>query len=173
MNYQPAFDMSWGPALYILGMFAFPFVVVWTLLSEAVTLYLLKFHRSFWRCLGNATAANLMSGVVGIIWQIYFFNISSYFHWVNNLIGSPTIDDYQTLDPRTQILGLALIFLVDWIGSILLEGVLLMIVRFAQWDSSFASAPGSEHQIRYALKISAIINTVSYAGFIIGLFIFL
>jgi hypothetical protein len=97
MHFQPVFDMSWGPALIMLGMMAFPFIVVWTLLSEAVTLYLLRYHQSFWRCLTNATAANLVSGVVGLIWQIFFFDITSYFFWVNSLIGSPPIDTYQTL----------------------------------------------------------------------------
>ena len=53
MPLQPPFDMSWGPALVMMGMIAFPFVVVWTLLSESIALFLLKFHKSYWRCLGD------------------------------------------------------------------------------------------------------------------------
>ena len=169
MNFQPVFDISWGVALYFLGMMVFPFVVVWTLLSEAVALYLLRFHRSFWRCLGNATVANLVSGAVGLAWQIFFFDITSYFYWVNSLIGSPPIDTYQTLDARTQFLGIGLLLLVGWIGSILLEGLVLMILRILQWDSASEREPGAQRLIWYALKVSAIINTISYSGLIVAM----
>jgi hypothetical protein len=172
MIFRPVFDMSWGAALAIAGMLAFPFFVAWTLASETITLYLLRFHRSFWRCLGNATLANLVSGAVGLVWQFFLFNTSSYFHWVNGLVGSPPIDDYQTLDPRTQFLGIALLLLVGWIGSVLLESIILAVLRIMQWDAVSAQEPDNHHPVWFPLKISVIINTVSYLGLFLGLIIF-
>ena len=169
MHFRPVLDMSWGPALAMWGLMMFPFVVVWTLLSESATLYLLHFQRSFWRCLGNVTLANLASGAVGMIWQFFLFDITAYFFWVNKLIGSPPIDTYQTLDPRTQFLGILILFLIGWVGSILLEGLVLRTLRFMQWDATSASEPDTQHSFGYALDVSAIINTVSYAGLVLAL----
>jgi hypothetical protein len=165
--------MGWYPALLISGFMALPFVVVWTILSEAVALYLLHFSRFFVRCLEHATIANLASGVVGLVWQFFFFYFSpyfySYFHWVNSLIGSPPINDYQTIDSRTILLAILLLFLVDWIGSILLEGLVLMFRQRSHWNFGSASEPGIQQPIWSALKASAIINTISYSGLIVAL----
>jgi hypothetical protein len=169
MHFRPVLDMSWGPALAMWGLMMFPLVVVWTLLSESVALYLLHFQRSFWRCLGNAIVANLASGAVGMIWQFFFFDITAYFFWVNKLIGSPPIDTYQTLDPRTQFFGILILFIIGLIGSILLEGLVLRVLHPLQGDASSASGPGAQHPFEYAFEVSAIINAVSYAGLILVL----
>jgi hypothetical protein len=165
--------MSWGPALMIMGMFAFPFVVIWTFLTESIALYLLHFHGSFWRCLGNATLVNLVSGVVGLVWTFTYFNITAYFYWVNDLVGSPPIDTYQTLNPRTEFMGIVILLVVGWIGSILLEALVLMGLRFAQWGPLSENERADQGLIWwYALEISAIINTVSYIGLFAALIIF-
>jgi hypothetical protein len=177
MHLEPALDMSWGPALAMLGIFAFPFVVIWTLISEAITLRLLRYHHSFWHCFGEVTLANLISGAVGIGWQIFMFNMTAYFYWVNGLIGSPPIDDYQTIATQTITVGIFLLLLAGWIGSILIEGLVLMGRR--SWRGDFAKTRELEPQrpnwrafLGQTWVASLIINTVSYAGLVVALVIF-
>jgi hypothetical protein len=146
---------------------------VWTLLSESVALYLLKFHKLYWRCLGNATLANLISGALGIFLTFTAFDITKYFYWVNGLVGSLPIDNYQTLSPRTELVGVVILLVITWIGSILLEWLVLMGLRFVQWNSLSEKEQAEHGPIwEYALEMSAIINTVSYAGMFIALFLF-
>ena len=164
--------MSWGPALAMLGVMAFPFVVGWTLLSESITLYLMQPRRSFWRSVGDVTKVNLVSGTVGVIRTLFFFDITKYFFWVNSLIGSPPIDIYQTIDDRTVFLGTLLLFLGDWIGSIILEGFVLAFLRVSEWDFASANEPGGQRHYFYAFMYSTVINSISYVGLIAGLVLY-
>ena len=174
--------MSWGPALALFGCYAFPFVAGWTLLSEAIALRLLRFRESFSRCFGDAVIVNLVSGVIGIASLNFLTSSMSYMIWVNGLNGSPPLDDYQTIASGTLNLAIWLLLAVDWIGSILFESLALVLVLVwrpgaetvyvADVGESGARRPNWLAILGGVWIISAIINTVSYGGFLIALLIF-
>ena len=86
------------------------------------------------------------------------------------MVGSPPIDTYQTLSPRTELVGVVILLVVGWVGSILLEWLVLTGLRFVQWSSLIEQERADHGPLwRYGLEISAIINTVSYAGMFLAM----
>jgi hypothetical protein len=167
MNFLPVSDIGWGTVLYYLGITSFPYVVVWTLLSEAFTLHRLKFHQSFGNCLKISIAANFVSGAVGLIWQFHFSAIEFYIPWFENL-GKSLPREWWNWGIFI-FFAILLLLIIGWIGSILLESIILIISEFILYEYSVINLSSIKKISLYVLKVSAIINTVSYVGLIVAM----
>jgi len=173
MNFIPVLNIGWGTVLYYVGIASFPYVVIWTLLTEAFALHRLKFHTSFWSCLKLSTTANLVSGVVGITWQFRFSAIEFYIPWFENLFKS-LLGEYinKWWDWGIFIFfAILLLLIIGWVGSVLLESIVLFISESIEYEYPGTILSRIKIISLYAFRTSLIINTVSYTGLIVGMFL--